>query len=138
MSAAEDLAGHDGVVTSEHDGGEAARADEEGVGVIDVELGLEEVSAHLGEAAPFAEFDGEDFAFAERQVVSIQQTSGEDGVAGEDADDGVIGGVQHTEPGEREGVAFEDFEQVEQLPDTVIQEDGELRVPRRLVATGDL
>ncbi len=72
------------------------------------------------------EFDADDVVLHDGEAVEVEDLAGEVGVVDDEAGDGEVDGVDDAEGDDAEVVAFEEFHQVAEAADSVLQEDAEL------------
>ena len=115
------------------EGGVSARAAEERVAAVDIDLGHQQRGEQLAQlAGAFLEFGDDQVACGTRNFMRCKQIEHGIRVADDDAHDGGIGGVLDVEGQDVDGMLVEHFDDIKERSDFVSQENGELLHARSL------
>ena len=113
-----------------------ARPDHQRVGVLDVDLGGDELAQDVVEFfRPARQLGDDETGFAEREAGLVQRLAAVIGIVHHHADNGRVGRVHHRQPADMDSGLAEGAGQFQKHADLVLQKHGELphqRLPDRL------
>jgi hypothetical protein len=128
--------GQAGVVYMHHDGGTDFVAGDQGIAIMNVDLGAQERFADLGEAiAAGGHFHGDQIADGEAVVRLDQFLGGGIGVIKNEPDDGTIKALNDSEGKDMDLFAVEGGQELGERADAVFGEDGDLPNAGNVAAT---